>query len=303
MSALFGAIEAGGTAFRCAVGDGNSTTDFVEFPTTTPEDTLARACDFFAAHSNLAALGVAMFGPLDFARGRTLATPKHGWQDVPVVDTLEQKLGTPVAIDTDVNAAALAESQAHRALPNAPFVYITVGTGIGGGWVLDGRPVHGILHAEMGHMRVARFVFENGSVDTWAGSCPFHGACAEGLASGSAIEARTQTSARELASDDPVWAAVANALAQVLVNVTLTLSPSHVVLGGGVMRRPGLRERVAAEREALLANYLPRPSTHADGTPFVLEPRHVHSGLAGAFALARRSHLPSAPQNGPRSAP
>lgn len=299
MTLLFGAIEAGGTSFRCAIGNETETIDSVEFSTGAPGETLRRAAEFVTTRGPVAALGVAMFGPLDLKTGRTLRTPKSAWQDIDVRGELQRAARTTVCIETDVNAAALAEWHARRERSSSPFVYVTVGTGIGGGAVVHGTPLHGILHPEMGYMRVARHVDRAGCVDAWEGACAFHGACVEGLASGAAIQKRTGRRADELDDGHPVWDSVADALSQLVNNLVLVLSPSHVVLGGGVMARHGLRERVATQTDALLAHYLPA-RTSAD--PLILEPVYAHSGLAGAFALARGSHLPSAPENGPRSA-
>jgi fructokinase len=256
---VLGGIEAGGTKWVCAAGD-----ELARFPTTTPEETLGRAIEFFAGRE-LEALGVGCFGPVDLARGAIAATPKPGWQGVEVVAPLRAALGVPVAFDTDVNAAALAE---HLHAEVDDLLYVTVGTGIGGGAVVGGRLVHGLSHPELGHMRVPRL-----PGDTFAGSCPFHGDCLEGLASGSALQARSADADGELE---------ARYLALGLVNAIMALSPQRVVLGGGVMQTAGLLERVRGEVDRLVAGYVATP----DIVPPSLGDR---AGVLGAIELARRA--------------
>jgi fructokinase len=252
---VLGGIEAGGTKWVCAFGD-----EVVTFPTTAPAETLGRAIGFFAGR-DLEALGVGCFGPVDLARGAIAATPKPGWQDVEIVAPLEAALGVPVAFDTDVNAAALAE---HREARVDDLLYVTVGTGIGGGAVVGGRLVHGLGHPELGHMRIPR-----APGDDFAGSCPFHGDCLEGLASGTALQARGGDEFE------------AHYLALGLVNALMALSPRRIVLGGGVMKTPGLLERVRAEVGQLVAGYVALPEL----VPPALGDR---AGVLGAIELARR---------------
>jgi fructokinase len=249
----YGGIEAGGTKWVCAFGD-----EVATFPTTTPAETLDRAIDFFAGRGP-DALGVGCFGPVDLARGAIARTPKPGWSGVEIVAPLRAALGVPVAFDTDVNAAALAE---HREASVDDLLYVTVGTGIGGGAVVGGRLVHGLAHPELGHMRIPR-----APGDDFAGVCPFHGDCLEGLASGTALQARggDEFEARYLALG--------------LVNALLTLAPQRIVLGGGVMKTPGLLERVRAEVERLVAGYVALPELVAP----VLGDR---AGVVGAVCLA-----------------
>jgi predicted NBD/HSP70 family sugar kinase len=203
----FGAVEGGGTKFVCAVGEGpDRILARTRVETTTPEETLDRVADFFArataagagsgaAGRELAAVGVACFGPLELDPasprfGDLLATPKPGWSGAPVAQALRRRLGVPVAVDTDVNGAALGEWRWGAARDCDPALYLTVGTGIGGGIVLDGRPLHGLLHPEMGHIPLPRLSWPDGRPDDFPGVCPFHGACFEGLVSGPALAAR-----------------------------------------------------------------------------------------------------------------
>lgn len=252
-----GAIEAGGTKFVCLVGSGPmSIAARVEFPTTSPPETIGRAVEFFRAHRP-AAIGIASFGPLDLdsaspTYGHLTSTPKSGWQHVDLVGPVRIALGVPVALDTDVNAAALGEKRWGAAQDVETFVYLTVGTGIGGGGMVEGRLIHGLLHPEMGHMRVPH----DRQADPFAGTCPFHGDCWEGLASGPAIEARWGRRAEELPPGDAAWPLEAHYLALGIANLICALSPQRMVLGGGVMRQVHLLPRIRQNVLALLNGYI-----------------------------------------------
>ena len=281
---LVGGIEAGGTKFVCAVGTGPDDVRAVaRVPTTTPAETLARTVAFFAeqaARVPLTALGVASFGPVDLDSssptfGRITTTPKPGWRDVDVVGPLRAALRVPVAFDTDVNAAALAEHRWGAGRGLGTLVYVTVGTGIGGGAVVDGRPLHGLVHPEMGHVRVPH----DRARDPFEGVCPAHGDCWEGLATAPAIAARWGRPPETLPDDHPAWALEARYLALGLANLVLTLSPERIVLGGGVMRAAGLLARVRAETAKALADYVRAP----DLVPPALGER---AGVLGALWLA-----------------
>ena len=278
-----GGLETGGSKVLCVVGTGPADVRaHADFPTTSPAETLNRALDFFRAHAPLTALGIASFGPLDLdprspSAGFITATPKSGWSHVDVAGTFRRALQVPVAIDTDVNSAALAEWRWGAGAGCDPVVYVTVGTGIGGGAIVGGRPLHGASHPEMGHMRVPRH-----PDDPFAGACPFHGDCLEGLASGAAIRARRGLPAEALTVDDPVWALEARYLALGLANIVATLSPQRIVVGGGVMRQPSLLARVREEVRALLAGYIGMPEGLL--VPPALGER---AGVLGALALAQ----------------
>ena len=280
MSALVGGVEAGGTKLVCAVGRGRDVMAETRIATTSPAETLADAIAFFKDHAPLAALGVASFGPIDLdprspAYGFITTTPKPGWAHTDVVGPLRRALGVPVAFDTDVNAAALAEQRWGAARDAASVVYVTVGTGIGGGAVVNGRPLHGLVHPEMGHARIPH----DRAADPFAGACPHHGDCWEGLAAAPALAARWGRPPETLPDDHPAWELEARYLALGLVNVILTLSPERVVLGGGVLARAGLLERVRAQVTALIAGYVRAAQIVAP----VLGER---SGVLGALALA-----------------
>jgi fructokinase len=283
----YGGIEAGGTKWVCATGGSGDLTDVVTIPTTTPDETIARAAAFFAPHRSLAAIGVGSFGPLDLRSGsptwgRITTTPKAGWRDVDLAGMLAAALGLPIALDTDVNSAALAEHRFGAAVGLDTFCYLTVGTGIGGGVFANGRLLHGLLHPELGHM----YVPHDRVRDPFDGACPFHGDCLEGLASGEAIR---QRSGRAVGAplDARSFELEAEYLGLALVNVTWTLSPERIVIGGGVLHAPGLLERVRERVRELCAGYLgvPELGDRVDG--YIVAPAlGDRAGVIGALALA-----------------
>ncbi len=273
----YGGIEAGGTKWVCAVGLGpNDLSDLTTFPTTEPAETLARAVDFFAPHTEIAAVGVGSFGPVDLRRGTITTTPKPGWADTDVVGALQDALHVPVVFDTDVNAAALGEQRWGAARGLDTFCYLTVGTGIGGGVMVGNVLAHGLVHPEIGHMLIPH----DTARDPFVGSCPFHGDCLEGLASGTAIRARFGEPAEGLSDRPEVWELEADYLALGIANVVFTTSPELVILGGGVLKQPALLPLVRDRVAALLAGYVTAPEI----VPPALGDR---SGVLGAIALAR----------------
>jgi fructokinase len=290
---VFGGVEAGGTKWVCAKGTGPGDLAEVEvIPTTTPPETLGRVVEFFKRDGvRVAALGVGSFGPVDARVGSETfgwitSTAKPGWSNTNVVAALSEGLGIPVAFDTDVNAAALAEQRwgAARGLQN--FVYITVGTGIGAGIVLDGRPVHGLMHPEFGHILVPH----DRAADPFPGSCPFHGDCLEGVASGGALRARYGKPAEQI-DDEAAWALEARYLALGIVNAVLTVSPERVVLGGGVVKRPGLLPIVRAQVMELIGGYIELDGEVGAGDDFIVPPAlGDHAGVLGALHLAMAAH-------------
>ena len=272
----YGGIEAGGTKWVCAVGAGPGDIADVTFRTTTPDETLARAIGFFADRE-IESLGIGSFGPVDLRRGVITTTPKPGWANTDVVGGLRSALGVPVAFDTDVNAAALGEQRWGAAVGLDTFCYLTVGTGIGGGVMAGNALVHGLSHPEIGHMRIPH----DTARDPFTGSCPYHGDCFEGLASGTAIRARWGRSGDELAGEPEVWQLEADYLALGIVNVICTMSPQLVIVGGGVLKQPGLLDAVRERVPALLAGYVAVPEI----VPPALGDR---AGVVGAIELARR---------------
>jgi fructokinase len=293
---LCGAIEAGGTKFVCLVGTGpDDIRAETRIPTTTPERTIGQTLDFLRnereRHGPLAAVGIASFGPIDLhpqsrSFGSITSTPKPGWANTPIAGMVRQALDVPVGFDTDVNAAALAEGRWGAAQGLHSFIYLTIGTGIGGGGVLDGRIMHGLLHPEMGHIRVPHDRMR----DPFAGSCPFHGDCLEGLASGPALAARWGQPAETLAPQHEAWALEAHYLALALVSFICTLSPQRIILGGGVMTNARLLPLIRGEVGTLLNNYLRVPEILEGIDRYVVGPGlGPRSGVLGALALAERA--------------
>jgi len=290
---LYGGIEAGGTKFVCIVGTGpGDIRAETRFPTTSPERTLDRAFDFFRAEQDrqgrLAAIGIASFGPVDLRResptyGCITSTPKPGWSNVSIAGAAAAALGVPVGFDTDVNAAALAEQRWGAARGLHSFIYLTVGTGIGGGGLLDGKLTHGLVHPEMGHIRVPHDL----GADPFPGVCPFHGDCLEGLASGPAMSARWLRPVEELPDDHPGWPLEAGYLALALTNFVCTLSPQRIIMGGGVMSKPFLFPLIRGKVGELLNNYV-RTAEIIDHIDHYIVPPGLggRAGAMGGIALA-----------------
>lgn len=283
---LLGAIEAGGTEFVCAVAEraGPALLARQVIPTTTPGDTLSAAVEFLSVHP-LRAVGVACFGPVDLAAGRITTTPKPGWREVEIVRPLQEALHTPVAFDTDVNAAALGEGRHGAGRGRDPLVYVTVGTGIGAGALVGGAPIHGLLHPEAGHMSVRRH-----PDDRFPGTCPYHADCLEGMASGPAIAARWGSPGQRLPAGHPAWALEAFYLAQGLCNIIFSLSPTRIVLGGGVMNREELLPMIWTEVRAGLGGYVaPLEPAGAIEDLIVMAALGDDAGIVGALELAREA--------------
>ncbi len=291
---LYGAIEAGGTKFVCAVGTGpDDLRAEARFPTTTPAETLDRTISFFLEQQTrlgepVAALGVGSFGPVDPdpaspTFGYITTTPKPGWANTDVVGALRRVFSAPVGFDTDVNAAALGEFRWGAAQGLDTFIYLTIGTGLGGGGMVGGRLIHGLVHPEMGHIRIPH----DWAADPFPGACPYHGDCFEGLAAGPALEQRWQQRGETLPDDHPAWALEARYVALGVVNFILTLSPQRVILGGGVMQQPHLFPMIRRETLALLAGYVRAAEILAHIETYIVPPGlGGRSGVLGALALA-----------------
>lgn len=294
---LFGGIEAGGTKFICAVGTGrDELLAQVRFPTTTPEETLSRAAEFFnqfmsQTQTRLEAIGIASFGPLDLdphspTYGFITSTPKPGWQRVAIRDVLQARTGCPVIIDTDVNGAALAEGTWGSAKGLSDYVYITIGTGIGGGLIVQGRPFHGLLHPEMGHIPLPHDLTK----DPFPGVCPFHGDCFEGLANGPALQARLRQNPETLPPDHPIWDLEADYIALALQTIICVVSPQRIILGGGVMQQTHLFPRIRARTRALLNGYIQARALLEETDSYIVPPALGGlAGVLGAIALAQQS--------------
>lgn len=291
--ACVGGVELGGTKCVAAVARGSlDVLATIRVPTTNPQETLAVLVSFFEAgrrtHGPLAAIGVGSFGPVALDRaaaayGHITTTPKPGWQHVDVAGTFQAALDAPVAFDTDVNAAALGEWRHGAARGLDSVLYLTVGTGIGGGAVIDGRPLHGLLHPEMGHVRVPHDL----AADPFPGVCPYHGDCLEGLASGPAMAARWKQPAETLPADHPAWRLEAHYLALALHGFVCTLSPQRIVVGGGVAEHPNLLPLVRTELLTLLNGYVQTPSILEGIDGYVVAPAlGDRAGVIGALVLA-----------------
>jgi len=293
MPETIAAIEAGGTKFVCAIGTtAGDVLSESRFPTTSPAETIGRCVRFFeeqnGRHPAAAALGIGTFGPAGVNPGEPgygciTTTPKPGWPNTDLLGPVRSALGgVPARFDTDVNAAALGEWKWGAAQGCDSVLYITVGTGIGGGALVGGEPLHGLVHPEMGHVRIPHD-FER---DPFPGACPFHGDCFEGLACGPAIESRWQTSARELPPDHPAWDLQAQYLASALVNFICTLSPQRIVLGGGVMEQRQIFPKLRALVQKDLNGYVQHHAILHDIDSYIVPPGLGNqAGIKGALAL------------------
>jgi fructokinase len=290
---VYGGIEAGGTKFVCAVGSGpDDILVETEFAATAPDETMGRAIAFFEDQSApIEAVGIGSFGPVDAhpdspTFGTITTTPKAGWQNVDMKGRVESALGVPVGFDTDVNAAALGEHRWGAAQGLDTFVYITVGTGIGGGAMVEGNLLHGLMHPEMGHIRIPH----DRRRDPFAGVCPFHGDCLEGLATGPAIEARWGKRGETLPDDHPAWPLEAHYLALGVVSIICILSPQRIILGGGVMERSFLFPMIRSEVQDLLNDYIQVPAITEEIDATIVPPAlGDRAGVLGAIALAMRA--------------
>lgn len=284
---LIAGIEAGGTKFVLAVGTApTAITARHVIPTRLPEETLAEAADWFAAQGAIAALGIASFGPVVIDRrsprwGRIGRTPKPGWKDCDLAGYFARRLNVPVGLDTDVNGAALAEFSLGAGRGTAGMAYVTVGTGIGGGLMINGEIVHGAGHPEMGHFHPRRDAADH----DFAGHCPYHGDCLEGLASGPAILARWGADLSHLPPEHEAHDLVTGYLAQLCHTLFACTAVERVVLGGGVMKTPGLVDAVAARVRLVDNDYLPGGAVQSVVAPGLGEA----SGITGALLLASQA--------------
>jgi len=297
---LYGGIEGGGTKFICAVGTGTGEIlAETRFPTTTPDETLALAVDFFKEQSQslgpLASIGVASFGPLDLRPvsspqgasvtfGHILPTPKPGWTNADIVGPLRAALDVPIGLDTDVNGAALGEWRWGAAQGLDTFIYLTIGTGIGGGGLVNGKLIHGLLHPEMGHIPLPH----DKMTDPFEGNCPFHSDCFEGLASGPAMEKRWGQKAETLPPDHPAWDLEAHYIALALGAFICTLSPQRIILGGGVAQQPQLMPLIRQKTQAMLNGYVQSAEILENIDSYIVPPMlGGRAGVLGAIALAQ----------------
>lgn len=288
MKMLFGGIEAGGTKFVCGVSDEQlQIIERVSFPTTTPAETMAQVLTFFDQYQGqLQGIGVGSFGPIDIKEnsatyGYITSTPKLPWQQYDFVGTLKAAYDLPIAWTTDVNAACYGEYVAGHGRDLESVIYYTIGTGVGGGAVVQGEFLAGFSHPEMGHM-----LMQPHPDDDFAGNCPFHHNCLEGLAAGPAIEKRLGVKAQTLAPEEPFWKIEADYLAQCVYNTTLMYAPEQIILGGGVMKQPQLLPLVKAAFLKKLQGYVAIPAIDEYlKTPALGD----NAGLTGCFALAKKA--------------
>lgn len=291
---LLGAIEAGGTKFVCGIGGENGEIyERVSFPTTKPEETMKQVVSFFN-EKKIEAIGIGSFGPIDLTKtsdtyGYITSTPKPYWNNFNLVGEVKKHFSVPIGFDTDVNGAALGESKWGAAKGLDSCLYITVGTGIGLGAVVEGKLLHGLLHPEMGHILIRRH-----PEDSFEGSCPYHLDCLEGMAAGPAIEKRWGNKGVELSNDKRVWELESYYLAQAIANYILILSPKKVILGGGVMKQEQLFPLIRKEVIKLLNGYIQSKDILEGINSYIVPPGlGDNAGLAGALALAHNSLIES----------
>ena len=296
---LYGAVEAGGTKFVCALAQADGVVlAHAQLPTTTPQQTLARVADFFLSaqrrHGAVAAVGIGAFGPLHLRRGEAAyghlaRTPKAGWQGVDMLGEIARAASAPATIDTDVNAALIGEVRHGAGVGCADVAYITVGTGIGAGLLVGGRIAYGFSHPEVGHMHIPKLAGD----ENFAGVCPFHAdRCLEGLACGPALRARWGKDAHELPIEHPAWARQAHYLAVACLNLLVTCAPRRIILGGGVMRQAHLIALVREQLHSLLGGYIDF-AAHGIEPGDVIVPAGLgdRAGMVGALELARDFHM------------
>lgn len=281
---MYGGIEAGGTKFICAVSDeSDMIIEKISIPTTTPEETLTKVFEFFDRFK-LKGMGIGSFGPVGINPhtddyGFVLSTPKGGWTDYNFLGTVKDKYNIPIAWTTDVNAAAFGELKLGAAKGLSSCIYVTIGTGIGAGVVIDGHIFQGIAHPEMGHTFIKRY-----PDDSYRGSCPYHGDCFEGLAAGPSLEARTGIKGQDLPEDHPIWQLQSYYIAQALVNYTLTLAPERIILGGGVMNQNHLVHKIREQFKQQMAGYMKTPPLNEYIVCWGLP---NESGILGSILLAK----------------
>jgi fructokinase len=288
---VYGGIEGGGSKWVCAIGAGPDEIRATEtIRTTTPDETIEHAARFFERDGSVGAVGIGSFGPVDAnpsspTWGHITTTPKPGWANTDVGGAIRRRLGVPVAFDTDVNAAAVGEHAFGAARGLDTFLYITVGTGIGGGGLTNGSLMHGLLHPEFGHMRIPH----DRERDPFDGACPYHGDCLEGLASGEAMRRRWGRAAVEI-DDDEAWELEAEYLAHGLVNAICVFSPQRIVVGGGVPKHDALLPLVRGRVRDLLAGYVDVPELRDGLDGYVVRPAlGDRAGVLGALELGRRA--------------
>jgi fructokinase len=284
-----GAIEAGGTKFVCGIGNEyGEIFDRISFPTTTPEETMNQVVRYFK-EKEVDAIGIGSFGPVDLNKasrtyGYITTTPKPYWNQYPVLGELQKHINVPIGFDTDVNAAALGEAEWGAAKGLSSCVYVTIGTGIGAGALVEGKLLHGLLHPEMGHILIKRH-----PEDHFEGKCPYHHDCLEGMAAGPAIEKRWGKKGHELEEVDQVWEFEAYYVAQAVTNFIYILSPEKIILGGGVMKQKQLFPLIRKHVSGMLNGYVQKEELASGIDSYIVPPGlGDNAGLSGALVLAKQ---------------
>ena len=294
---VYGGIEAGGTKFVCAVGSNpDNLRDEIRFKTTSPDETINRAIEYFKEQNlnkHLMVIGIGSFGPVDLNKesstyGYITTTPKSNWRNTNIYGKIKESLNIPIGFDTDVNAAAFGEYEWGAAQGLTDFIYLTIGTGIGGGGMVNGKLLHGLQHPEMGHI----YIPHDDNIDPYKGKCPFHKDCFEGLASGPAMEDRWGIKAENLSKDHKGWDLEANYISLALVSYICTLSPQRIIIGGGVMKQKILLPLIHDRVTKILNNYIQAADITENIEKYIVLPKlGDRAGILGAIALAKREHL------------
>jgi fructokinase len=284
-------VEAGGTKFVCGIGnEAGEILDRVSFPTEQPEKTLAQVIAYFR-EKQVEALGIGSFGPINIDAaspqyGYVTTTPKPGWANYPLLPELRKAFDIPIGWDTDVNAAALGEATWGAAKGLNSCLYYTIGTGVGVGVYAEGKLVHGLVHPEGGHVLTRRH-----PEDRYAGKCPYHGDCLEGMAAGPAIEDRWKMKGSELGADHPAWKIEAFYIGQAVASAILLLSPQKVILGGGVMHQMQLFPLIREQVRVILNGYVSAAEVAAEIDEYIVPPGLAdNAGLCGSVALGLRAY-------------
>jgi fructokinase len=296
MTDLFAGIEAGGTKWICMIAaNPEDIRAITRLPTTQPAETIGEAIAFIhrqiQQQGKLKGAGIGSFGPLDLdidspTYGYLTTTPKPGWANTDLMSPIQEALELPLGFDTDVNAAALGEARWGAAQGLSDFVYLTIGTGIGGGGMVNGGLMHGLVHPEMGHLRIPH----DWEADPFPGICPYHGDCLEGLATGPALEARWGQKGETLPRDHPAWQMEAHYLALGLVNLICTLSPQRIIIGGGVMDQDQLFPMIRVKVQELLSDYISAREILEHIDHYIVPPKMgSQAGVLGAIALAQQA--------------
>ncbi|MBE0672608.1 MAG: ROK family protein [Anaerolineales bacterium] len=287
---LYGGIEGGGTKFNCAIGNGpENIVAEMRIPTTSPTETIHKVSDFFAPYlGQLHGIGLGSFGPFDLdstspTYGYITTTPKPHWGNINIVGMLHEKINLPIVADMDVAAAGVGEAKWGASKNDSHSLYLTIGTGIGGGYIVNGKPLHGLTSPEMGHIRIPHDL----KLDPFRGACPYHGDCFEGLASGPSIQERFGQRAETLRDDDPFWEVEAGYIAHALANYIFTLSPKRIIIGGGIMQKDFMFPAIRKKMQEVLNSYIPHNTILRDIDRYIVPPALGNrAGVLGCIALA-----------------